>query len=58
MQTSISVEFRPQNSTKFRDERVAVYSDYGFADAMKEGVSIGNSLEEGKDIMLMANHGE
>ena len=25
---------------------------------MKEGVSIGNSLEEGKDIMLMANHGE
>lgn len=46
-----------QNSTKFRDERVAVYSDYGFADAMKEGVSIGNSLEEGKDIMLMANHG-
>ena len=25
---------------------------------MEEGVSIGNSLEEGKDIMLMANHGE
>ena len=47
-----------QNSTKFRAERLAVYSDYGFADAMEEGVNIGNKLEKGKDIMLMANHGE
>ena len=25
---------------------------------MEEGVNIGKKLEEGKDIMLMANHGE
>ena len=47
-----------QNSTKFRAERLALYSDYGFADAMEEGVNIGNKLEKGKDIMLMANQGK
>ena len=48
-----------QNSTKFRAERLAVYSDYAsLADAVEEGVNIGNHLPRGKDIMLMANHGE
>ena len=41
-----------------RAERLAVYSDYALADAMEEGINIGNKLERGKDIMLMANHGE
>ena len=47
-----------QNSTKFRPERLAVYSDYALADALEEGVNIGMHLPRGKDIMLMANHGE